>query len=221
MQLRKNPEADLERRKMSFWMIGALTALAITLVAFEWTTFDRSREDLGALELDLIEEEVIPPSATPPPPPPPPPAPTQVIEIVDDEEEVVETETVEMEVQENTEVQAPVQREEEVVEEQIFTIVEDMPAYPGGELEMRKYLGKSSKYPQMALDAGIQGTVFLTFEVDKDGKIKDVKVLRGIGGGCDEEAIRVVKAMPQWSPGKQRGKPVRVQFNLPVKFTLL
>ena len=220
MQLRKNPEADLERRKMSFWMIGALTALAITLVAFEWTTFDRSREGLGALELDLIEEEVIPPSATPPPPPPPPPAPTQVIEIVDDEEEVVETETVEMEVQENTEVQAPVQREEEVVEEQIFTIVEDMPAYPGGELEMRKYLGKSSKYPQMAQDAGIQGTVFLTFEVDKDGKIKDVKVLRGIGGGCDEEAIRVVKAMPQWSPGKQRGKPVRVQFNLPVKFTL-
>lgn len=220
MQLRKNPEADLERRKLSFWMIGALTALAITLVAFEWTTFDRSREGLGALELDLIEEEVIPPSATPPPPPPPPPAPTQVIEIVDDEEEVVETETVEMEVQENTEVQAPVQREEEVVEEQIFTIVEDMPAYPGGELEMRKYLGKSSKYPQMAQDAGIQGTVFLTFEVDKDGKIKDVKVLRGIGGGCDEEAIRVVKAMPQWSPGKQRGKPVRVQFNLPVKFTL-
>lgn len=221
MQLRKNPEADLERRKLSFWMIGALTALAITLVAFEWTTFDRSREGLGALELDLIEEEVIPPSATPPPPPPPPPAPTQVIEIVDDEEEVVETETVEMEVQENTEVQAPVQREEEVVEEQIFTIVEDMPAYPGGELEMRKYLGKSIKYPQMAQDAGIQGTVFLTFEVDKDGKIKDVKVLRGIGGGCDEEAIRVVKAMPQWSPGKQRGKPVRVQFNLPVKFTLL
>lgn len=220
MQPRKNPEADLERRKMSFWMIGALTALAITLVAFEWTTFDRTQEGLGALDMELLEEEVIPPSATPPPPPPPPPAPTQVIEIVDDEEEVVETETVEMEVEENTEVQAPVQQEEEVVEEQIFTIVEDMPAFPGGEAEMRKYLGKSIKYPQMAQDAGISGTVFLTFEVDKDGKIKDVKVLRGIGGGCDEEAIRVVKAMPQWSPGKQRGKPVRVQFTLPVKFTL-
>ena len=143
-----------------------------------------------------------------------------MIEIVDDEEEVVETETVELEVDENTEVEAPVQREEEVVEEQIFTIVEDMPAFPGGEAEMRKYLGKSIKYPQMAQDAGISGTVFLTFEVDKDGKIKDVKVLRGIGGGCDEEAIRVVKAMPQWTPGKQRGKPVRVQFTLPVKFTL-
>ncbi|MBL7957953.1 MAG: energy transducer TonB [Flavobacteriales bacterium] len=220
MQPRKNPEADLERRKMSFWMIGALTALAITLVAFEWTTFDRTQEGLGALDMELLEEEVIPPSATPPPPPPPPPAPTQVIEIVDDEEEVVETETVEMEVEENTEVQAPAQQEEEVVEEQIFTIVEDMPAFPGGEAEMRKYLGKSIKYPQMAQDAGISGTVFLTFEVDKDGKIKDVKVLRGIGGGCDEEAIRVVKAMPQWTPGKQRGKPVRVQFTLPVKFTL-
>ncbi len=220
MQARKNPDADLERRKTSFLAIGLLTALAFTLVAFEWTAFDRSQEGLGALVLDLIEEEVIPPSATPPPPPPPPPAPTQVIEIVEDDVEVQETEVVEMEVTENTQVEAPVQREEEVVEEQIFTIVEEMPAFPGGEVEMRKYLGKAIKYPQMAQDAGISGTVFLTFEVDKDGKIKDVKVLRGIGGGCDEEAMRVVKAMPQWTPGKQRGKSVRVQFTLPVKFTL-
>lgn len=220
MELRKNPNADLEKRKLSFWAIGLLTSLAFTLVAFEWTTFDRTTQGLGALELDLLEEEVIPPSATPPPPPPPPPAPTQVIEIVDDKVEVKETEVVNMEVTENTQVEAPAQREEEVVEEQIFTIVEEMPEFPGGEIEMRKYLGKAIKYPQMAQDAGISGTVFLTFEVDKDGKIKDVKVLRGIGGGCDEEAVRVVKAMPPWKPGKQRGKPVRVQFTLPVKFTL-
>lgn len=220
MELRKNPDADLEKRKLSFWAIGLLTSLAFTLVAFEWTTFERTAEGLGALELDLLEEEVIPPSATPPPPPPPPPAPTQVLEIVEDEVEIQETEVVNMEVTENTQVEAPVQREEEVVEEQIFTIVEEMPEYPGGEIEMRKYLGKAIKYPQMAQDAGISGTVFLTFEVDKDGNIKDVKVLRGIGGGCDEEAVRVVKAMPKWKPGKQRGKPVRVQFTLPVKFTL-
>jgi protein TonB len=220
MEVRKNPEVDLEKRKGSLLLIGLLTALAITLVAFEWTTFEEKLEGLGQLELDLLEEEVIPPSATPPPPPPPPPAPTQIIEIVDDQEEVEETEVIDTEVNEETVVEAPVQREEEVVEEQIFTIVEEMPEYPGGELEMRKYLAKAIKYPQMAQDAGISGTVFLTFEVDKDGKIKDVKVLRGIGGGCDEEAIRVVKAMPAWKPGKQRGKSVRVQFTLPIKFTL-
>lgn len=220
MELKKNPEADLEKRKGSFLLIGLLTAFALTLVAFEWTTFERKAEGLGQLELDLLEEEVIPPSATPPPPPPPPPAPSTVLEIVDDEEEVVEEEVVETEVQENTVVEAPVQREEEVEEEQIFTIVEEQPSFPGGVEEMYKYLGKAVKYPEMAKDAGISGTVYVTFEVDKEGNIKDVKVLRGIGGGCDEEAIRVVKAMPKWKPGKQRGKPVRVQFNLPIKFTL-
>lgn len=220
MELKKNPEADLEKRKGSFLLIGLLTAFALTLVAFEWTTFERQAEGLGQLQLDLLEEEVIPPSATPPPPPPPPPAPSTVLEIVDDEEEVVEEEVVETEVQENTVVEAPVQREEEVEEEQIFTIVEEQPSFPGGVEEMYKYLGKAVKYPEMAKDAGISGTVYVTFEVDKEGNIKDVKVLRGIGGGCDEEAIRVVKAMPKWKPGKQRGKAVRVQFNLPIKFTL-
>lgn len=220
MELKKNPEVDLEKRKGSFLLIGLLTAFALTLVAFEWTTFEKRGEGLGQLNLDLLEEEVIPPSATPPPPPPPPPAPSTVLEIVDDEEEVVEEEVVDTEVKENTVVEAPVRREEEAEEEQIFTIVEEQPAFPGGVEEMYKYLGKAVKYPEMAKDAGISGTVYVTFEVDKEGNIKDVKVLRGIGGGCDEEAIRVVKAMPKWKPGKQRGKAVRVQFNLPIKFTL-
>lgn len=220
MELKKNPEADLEKRKGSFLLIGLLTAFALTLVAFEWTTFEKRGEGLGQLNLDLLEEEVIPPSATPPPPPPPPPAPSTVLEIVEDDEEVVEEEVVDTEVKENTVVEAPVRREEEAEEEQIFTIVEEQPSFPGGVEEMYKYLGKAVKYPEMAKDAGISGTVYVTFEVDKEGNIKDVKVLRGIGGGCDEEAIRVVKAMPKWKPGKQRGKAVRVQFNLPIKFTL-
>ncbi len=220
MELRKNPEANLERRKFSFWMIGLLTAFALTLVCFEWTTFVDRGEGYGQVQMDLLEEEVIPPSATPPPPPPPPPAPSTVLEIVEDDEEVVEEEVVDTEVKENTVVEAPVRREEEAEEEQIFTIVEEQPSFPGGTEELYKYLGKAVKYPEMAKDAGISGTVYVTFEVDKEGNIKDVKVLRGIGGGCDEEAIRVVKAMPKWKPGKQRGKPVRVQFNLPIKFTL-
>ncbi|MCC6939143.1 MAG: energy transducer TonB [Flavobacteriales bacterium] len=105
-------------------------------------------------------------------------------------------------------------------EPQIFTIVEEMPAFPGGEAELFKYLSKAVKYPQMAQDAMISGVVYMTFVVDENGKVRDPKVLRGIGGGCDQEAIRVVKAMPEWEPGKQRGKPVRVQYNLPIRFTL-
>ncbi|TXI81719.1 MAG: energy transducer TonB, partial [Flavobacteriales bacterium] len=108
----------------------------------------------------------------------------------------------------------------EVEEPTVFTIVEEMPSFPGGEAELFKYLGKTVKYPPMAQDAGITGVVYMTFVVDEHGKVKDPKVLRGIGGGCDEEAIRVVKAMPPWEPGKQRGKPVRVQYNLPIRFTL-
>ncbi|MCB0778066.1 MAG: energy transducer TonB, partial [Flavobacteriales bacterium] len=153
-------------------------------------------------------------------PPPPPPAPTTVLEIVEDDEDIEEVEIEDTEVEEDFEVEIIEEPEEEVVEEQIFTIVEEMPSFPGGEEELFKYLGKSIKYPQMAADAGISGVVYVTFVVDKDGKVKDAKVLRGIGGGCDEEAIRVVKAMPPWKPGKQRGKAVKVQYNLPIRFTL-
>jgi protein TonB len=220
MEIRKNPEADLERRKSSFMIIGLLTALAITLVAFEWTAFEDGPDEMAKLDMEFLEEEVIPPSATPPPPPPPPPAPTTKIEIIEDEEEVEEVEVVDMEVTTETKVEPIQQRVEEVEEEQIFTIVEQMPSFPGGEQKLFEYLGKTIKYPQMATDAGISGVVYVTFVVGKDGKITDVKVLRGIGGGCDEEAIRVVKSMPPWQPGKQRGKPVTVQYNLPIRFTL-
>ncbi len=233
MEIRKNPEADLERRKSSFMIIGLLTALAITLVAFEWTAFEDRPDEMAKLDMEFLEEEVIPPSATPPPPPPPPPAPTTKIEIIEDEEEVEEVEVVDMEVTTETVVEPIQQRVEEVEEEQIFTIVEQMPAYPGCEglpsEDARKkcsdeklfaYLGKSIKYPQMAQEAGVSGTVYVTYVIDKDGKPTDIKVLRGVGAGLDEEAIRVIKAMPAWSPGKQRGRAVQVRYNLPVKFTL-
>ncbi len=220
MEARKTPEVDLEKRKFTLIALGLCSALALSLVANEWTAFDRGPGELAQLDIDFLEEEVIPPSATPPPPPPPPPAPTTVIEIVEDDEEIEEVEQVDMEVTEITVVEPIVAREEPVEEEQIFTIVEEMPTFPGGDEQLMKYLQNSVKYPQMAIDAGITGVVYVTFKVDKEGKISDVKVLRGIGGGCDQEAIRVVKAMPQWKPGKQRGKPVVVQFNMPVRFTL-
>jgi protein TonB len=95
-----------------------------------------------------------------------------------------------------------------------------MPEFPGGEAAMYKFINNIIDYPRMAKESGISGRVFLTFVVERDGSATDVRILRGIGGGCDEEAVRVIKAMPNWTPGKQRGRPVRVQFQMAIKFTL-
>lgn len=111
-------------------------------------------------------------------------------------------------------------KDNEIAEREIFAIVEESPHYPGGDLLRLKFLQENVHYPQAAREALIQGVVYLTFVVEKDGSITDVHVLRGIGGGCDEEAIRVIKQMPKWIPGKQRGNPVRVQFNLQINFKL-
>ncbi len=108
----------------------------------------------------------------------------------------------------------------EVVEENVFFVVVVAPEFPGGKEALLIYLGENILYPQLARESNIQGTVFVTFIVEPDGSLSKVKVMRGIGGGCDEEAVRVVQAMPNWIPGTQRGKPVRVQFNLPVRFIL-
>ncbi len=102
----------------------------------------------------------------------------------------------------------------------VFTYVEEQPSFPGGEALMYEYLQKNIKYPPLARENGITGRVYMTFVVGPDGEIRDVKVLRGIGAGCDEEAIRVVKSMPKWKPGKQNGRSVNVQFNMPINFTL-
>jgi protein TonB len=102
----------------------------------------------------------------------------------------------------------------------VYVVVESMPTFPGGMGALMKYLAENIRYPQRAIVAGIQGRVFVNFIVEPDGSITNAKVLRGIGAGCDEEAMRVVQNMPNWIPGKQRGKPVRVSYNLPVKFML-
>jgi TonB family protein len=112
------------------------------------------------------------------------------------------------------------QVKEEAAEAEIFTVVEESPQFPGGDEERIRFLTENISYPHEAREASIQGTVYITFVVEKDGTIEDVRVLRGIGGGCDEEAVRVIRKMPRWSPGKQRGKPVRVQFNMPIKFSM-
>ena len=102
-----------------------------------------------------------------------------------------------------------------------YTFVEQMPDFPGGETALHKYLVENVKYPQIAKENDVQGTVYVTFIVDKNGEISDIKVLRGIGAGCDEEAIRVIANMPMWNPGKQNGMAVPVRFNMPIKFQLI
>lgn len=223
MELKKSPKADLESKRRIFLQTGIALALVLVLVAFEWKTYDRKVVDLGVLEQDFVEEEDIPITRQETPPPPPPPDPSTELNIVEDDVEVEDDFVIDVEATVTTVVKeyVPIQvKEEEIAEEVIFTIVEENPSFPGGDEARMRYLAQNIKYPQMARESGIQGIVFVTFVVERDGNITDVRLLRGIGGGCDEEAIRVVKGMPRWTPGKQRGQPVRVQFNLPIRFTL-
>lgn len=105
-------------------------------------------------------------------------------------------------------------------QKEVFTMVDTPPFFPGGDDARIQFLSENINYPDSARIKGIEGTVLATFVVERDGTLSDVKILKGIGGGCDEEVLRVIKAMPRWNPGIQRGKPVRVQFNMPLKFSL-
>jgi periplasmic protein TonB len=220
---KKSPRADLESKKIIFIEIGLVIALAVTLVAFEWKSYEKRDLMDMTREVDLTPEEMAEITLhTPPPPPPPPPQQTTIIEIVEDDLEIDDDIEIDVEADHTTVIQeyVPVQVEEEPEDVQIFTVVESMPEFPGGDAARIKYLNDNIVYPQMARESGIQGRVFVTFVVERDGSVTDVQVLRGIGGGCDEEAVRVIRNMPKWIPGKQRGKPVRVQFNMPILFKL-
>lgn len=225
MEAKKSPKADLESKRTVFVQIGLIVALAAMLVAFEWKSYDVQQTDLGARQAEKVEDEMIEiTNQNKPPPPPAPPPQTTLINIVNNDVEIetdieIDAEATELtEIPEYTPVAAA--EEEEVVEAEIFTVVEESPSFPGGDEARIRFLTENIKYPQIARESSIQGTVYVTFVVEKNGNVTDVRVLRGIGGGCDEEAVRVIKAMPKWNPGKQRGKPVRVQFNMPIKFTL-
>ena len=220
---RKSAKADLESKKTLFIEIGMVIALAAVLFAFEWKSYEKIELSLATRVADDTPEEMIEITQhEKPPPPPAPPQQTTIIEIVEDDMEIEDEIEIDVEADQETEVQdyIPVEEEEEEEEAQIFTVVESMPDFPGGDEARIKYLNENIKYPQMARESGIQGRVFVTFVVEKDGCVTDVRVLRGIGCGCDEEAIRVIKNMPKWDAGKQRGKPVRVQFNMPILFKL-
>jgi len=223
MELKKTPKADLDRNKGFFTLIGLVVVLGVLLIAFEYRNAEDGIADLGQLGDANVEEEIIPITRVEEVKPPPPPKPqvVEVLEIVDDDTEIEEElEIDDSESDESTEVAAVEEEEEESDEVFQFAVIEDKPAFPGGMDKLMVWLVKHTKFPQIAKENGIQGRVFVQFVIGKTGKVSDVKIARGVDPYLDKEAKRVVAAMPNWKPGKQRGKPVKVSYIVPINFKL-
>ena len=215
MQPKKNPKVSLENKKGMFFQIGLAVTLLAILIAFEWKSYDKTNYNLGDLNLDDMEEEIIPITRQEVKPPPPPPPPPEIIEIVEDE----------VEIEKELEIEETETDEDEIIEieeddEEFFMVVENMPEFPGGDLGLMKFIQKNVRYPAVAKEYNITGKVYVSFIVDKSGFVTNVKIVRGVDKNLDAEALRVVKSLPKYKPGKQRGKPVRVMFTIPINFTL-
>jgi protein TonB len=223
MEPKKTEKADLTKKTSLFFSIGLVLTMSIVVMAFEYKTYDDTDiKDLGK-QLNNMEEILeVPPTEQPPPPPPKIQQP-QIIE-VPDEEEIKEEIKVEFdaEITEDTKVEAITIVEEQPKEnvDEIFLVVEESATPQGGMQAFYEYVGKKLKYPAQARRMGIEGKVFVEFVINRDGSIQDVKAIKGIGAGCDEEAVRVIQSAPSWKPGKQRGKPVRQRMVLPITFKL-
>lgn len=223
MEAKKTEKADLTKKTSLFFSIGLLVTMALVFMAFEWRDYEDSLVDLQGKNTNIFEEMLeVPPTEQPPPPAPIIQQP-QIVE-VPDEEEIKEDLNLkfDVEVTEETVVEevivAPVEEKEDV--DQIFSVVEESAEPKGGMPAFYKYVGEKIKYPAQARRMGVEGRVFVEFVVNRDGSIVDVKSIKGIGAGCDEEAVRIVQSAPAWKPGKQRGKPVRQKMVIPIIFKL-
>lgn len=236
MEVKKSLKADLEGKKSTGMLIGYVLILGAIFVAFEWTQRDRKVVELEPVFESTFEEDMIPitqQKEVMAPPPAAAPKIAEILNIVDDETELAEeeietSEEVNQAITTNTGtgaatavVSGPVGPVvEEVDEDRIFDIVEDNPEFPGGMEECLKWLSEHIKYPSICQEQGVQGRVMVSFVVNKDGSIVDVKTVRSPDPYLSKEAERVVAMMPRWKPGRQRNKPVRVKFVLPVLFRL-
>lgn len=228
MEVKKAPKANIETQKTTFFLMGMVVALAVLFVGFEWSSTISKLDEAVVVQDVLAEEEIEITQRDPTPPPPPPPPEPELPEILDVVEEKVENE-IDLSSLEDDQSKAQIQTytpppppkpvEEEATDE-IFVVVEKQPEFPGGTTALMKFLGDNIKYPVIAQENGIQGRVITNFVVERDGSISDVQVVRGQDPSLDKEAVRVIKTMPRWTPGQQRGKPVRVRFTLPVVFRL-
>lgn len=227
MEIKKSPKADLESKKLTFTLVGLVIALFVIWRVFEFKSYDKRTLDDLQRTVEVIEEEMVEITKQEQPkvqPPAPKPQVTQ-IQVVEDDVEVedeidINAEVSQEEVIEEYDYQPQEIEEENIVEAEIFIVVEEMPQFPGGDAKLYEYIQKNLKYPMMARESDIQGRVFVNFVVEPDGSISKVNVMRGIGGGCDEEAVRVIESMPKWKPGKQRGSAVRVSYTVPIIFKL-
>ena len=232
MRTKKNPEADLNKKSTFYFSIGLFLVLFISWQAIEYKNYDDDGYGYIALDVDDDDDEEIPitEQLKTPPPPPPPPAP-EIIEIVEDEEEIEET------IIESTETdQEEIVEEVEVVEEELdmdvpFAIIEDVPLYPGCERvpksqrrkcfqeQIQKHIARNFRYPEIAQEMGIQGRVYVNFIISKDGSITNIR-MRGPDKNLENEAARIIGRLPKMTPGKQRGRAVRVPFSIPITFRL-
>lgn len=230
---KKTSKADLDSRKINFFLLGCAVALTLSLLALDIWASAKEKEAASQViqaEPDAQDMEMPNTDKTPPPPPPPPeeePMKEEVVETVfkETEKEVLTDLNFETEVDEDASFGEMGDEEIEVVEtndedEIIIRIPQEKAEFPGGMGALRKYLIENTQYPPAARDAGFQGVVMLEFVVEKDGSIKQVTVLNGICKDLDEEAIRVVKSMPKWKAGKNNGQNCRSFFNLPITFSL-
>ena len=233
MQPKKNPKADLNKNRNLYFVIGLSFVLGITWGAVEYKSYDRQLNFDGVNMLEDDEEDIpiTEQLKTPPPPPPPPPPAPEVIEIVEDEEEVEET------VIESTESDEEMIIEDIVVEDDFedidvpFAVIEDVPIFPGCERvakserrncfqdQINKHIRRNFRYPDIAQEMGIQGRVYVNFIISKDGSITNIR-MRGPDKNLENEAARIIGRLPTMTPGKQRGRAVRVPFSIPITFRL-
>ena len=226
MEPKKSPKADLESKKGLFKEIGLAVALGLTLAAFEWSSSDAVTVAEQVTEEAVVEEDIIPVTTQDEIKPPPPPPVADALTIVEDDTEIADdfdlqdTEATDASEVEFRPVETVEVEEEEETSNEVFIIVEQMPVFPGGEAALRKFLATEVKYPVIAQENGIQGRVYVKFVIAADGSVTNVEVARPFDPNLDKEAVRVVKSMPKWTPGKQRGKAVKVSYTVPINFVL-
>ena len=240
MREKKNPKADLNRDSGLYFVIGLTIVLFTTWMVLEHKTYDKEEQlvQIRNVSDDLNEDVPITEKLNTPPPPPPPSAP-EIIEVIEDAAEIEETIIESTEINQETVIEAPMEVDDvavEEVEEDItvpFAIIENVPVFPGCENiqgnderkacfqeKVQKHVLKEFNYPQIAVELGIEGKVYVQFVIDAQGKITDIRT-RGPDRGLEKEAARIIATLPQMKPGMQRGRPVRVPYSIPVNFKLL
>lgn len=226
MEVKKSKKASLEGTQSTSILMGIVVGLSFMFIAFEYAQRDIVIDEIDTSGDILVEEEIIEITRrfTPPPPPPPETVQADLIDIVEDNtlEEEVEFQSTEDEQKDAVIINyGEGDGEGEVyAEDEIFAVVEEMPSFPGGDAALMSYISKNIKYPSIATENGIQGRVICTFVINRDGKVTNAEVIRSVDPSLDKEALRVINNMPAWKPGKQRGKPVRVKYTLPIVFRL-